>query len=237
MEITKREILASVAIVCVMFVLGLLIQQSIRTAITNQNKEYELAIQIEDSGTFEYAMQTNVGNAFAYGKLVAVDPVVNAELDGEWLWIEKVKEKYTMHTRTVTVKQGKQTVTKVEHYWTWDRVGSETWHSEKISFLGKEFPYAMITNIGYGYIRTDTHGHTRYKWYASNVEHEGTIYTKLADGTITKADLHEGKTAKETFDSMIRSATGYLIGFWIFWVLLTAGMCIGFYALENRWLE
>lgn len=238
MEITKREILASATIVCVMFVLGLLIQQSIRTAITNKNKEYELALQIEDTDTFEYAMRTNVGNAFVYGKLVAIDTVSNDELgNGEWMWIEKVKEKYTRHERIVTYTDGKETKTRIEYYWTWDRVGSETWHSEKVSFLGKEFPYGLITNVGYGHIRTDTHGHTRYEWYASKVEHEGTIYTKLADGTITKSDLHEGKTIKETFDSMVKNPTVYLIGFWILWVALTVGLCVGFYAMENRWLE
>ena len=237
MEITKREILASVAIVCVMFVLGLLIHQSIRTAVTNQNKEYELALQIEDSDTFKYAMQTNVGNAFVYGKLTAVDTVTNDELDGEWMWIEKVKERHTRHTQTYTVKVGKTTQTKVRVYWTWDRVGSETWHSKKINFLGVEFPYGMITDIGYGYIRTDTHGNIRYKWYASKPEHEGTIYTKLLNGTITTASLYEKQTVKETFDSMVRSATIYIVLFWILWVALTAGLCIGFYALENRWLE
>ena len=238
MEITKREILASVAIVCVMFVFGLLIHQSIRTSVTNQNKEYELALQIDDPGTFEYAMRTNVGNAFVYGKLVAIDTVSNDELgNGEWMWIEKVKEKYTRHERTVTYTDGKKTKTRIEYYWTWDRVGSETWHSENVSFLGKEFPYGLITNVGYGHIRTDTPGHTRYKWYASSVEHEGTIYTKLANGTITRAELYEGMKANETFDVMVRSVTLYVVLFWIFWIALTVGLCIGFYALENRWLE
>ena len=237
MEITKREIIVSIAIVCVMLVFGLLIQQSIRTSITNQNKEYEHAIQIEDSDTFEYAMRTNIGNAFVYGKLVAVNPVVNDELGGEWMWIKKVEEKYTMHTRTVIVKEGKQTRTKIEHYWTWDRVGAKSWHSKNVNFLGKEFPYEIITNIGYGYIRTDTYGDTRYRWYASKVEHEGTIYTKLVDGTITKAEFHEGKTVKETFDSMVKSSTVYIVAFWIFWGLLTAVLCIIFYSFKNKWLN
>lgn len=237
MEITKREVLASVAIICIMLVLGLLIQQSIRTSVTNQNKEYELAIQIEDPNTFEYAMQTNVGNAFVYGELIAVDPITNAELDGKWMWIQKVKEKYTRHKRIVTVKSGKTTQTKVEYYWTWDRVGSEEWHSEKIRFLGKEFPYGRITDVDYEYIKTDKQGNIRFKWYASKIKHKGTIYTKLENGTITKAKLIEGKTAKETFDSMIMSVTGFIIGFWILWTALTAGLCFGFYSLENRWLE
>ena len=237
MEITKREILASIAIACIMFVFGLLIQQSIRTAITNQNKEYETALKISDSETFKYGMKTNVGNAFVYGDLIAVDPVTNEEIDGEWMWIERVKERYTQHSRTVTRTVNGKTVTKVEYYWTWDRVGSQTWHSNFVTFLGSQFPYGLITDIGYGHLKTDTHGNVRYKWYTSSTEHKGTIYTKLENDTITQAGLHEGKTALETYESMINNETLLIIGFWIFWVALTVGLVIGFYALENRWLE
>lgn len=237
MEITKREILVSIAIICIMLILGLLIQTSIRTAITNQNKEFETALQISDTETFKYGMKTNIGNAFVFGKLIAVDPVTNEEIDGEWMWIEKVKERYTMHTRTVTHTVNGKTVTKVEHYWTWDRVGSESWHSNTISFLGVEFPYGIITNIGYGYIKTDRHGNVRYKWYASRTEHEGTIFTNLGNGTITKAELYEGKNTSETYESIIKNETLIIILFWVLWIALSAGLVTGFYALENKWLE
>ena len=220
-----------------MFVFGLLIQQSIRTAITNQNREYEIALQISDSETFKYGMKTNVGNAFVYGDLKAVDPVSNEEIDGEWMWIERVKERYTKHSRIVTKTVNGKTATKVEYYWTWDRVGSQTWHSNFVTFLGIQFPYGLITDISYGHLKTDTHGHVRYKWYTSSIEHKGTIYTKLENDTITQAGLHEGKNALETYESMINNETLLIIGFWIFWAVLTVGLVIGFYALENRWLE
>ena len=155
MEVTKREILASIAIICIMFVFGLLIQQSIRTAVTDKNREYETALQISEAETFKYGMKTNVGNAFVYGDLVAVDPVTNEEINGEWMWIEKVKERYTKHSRTVTQTVNGKTVTRVEYYWTWDRVGSQSWHSEFISFLGVNFPYGTITGIEYGHLKTD----------------------------------------------------------------------------------
>lgn len=237
MEITKREILISIAIACIMFVFGLLIQQSIRTAITNQNREYETALQISDSETFKYGMKTNVGNAFVYGDLVAVDPVTNEEIDGEWMWIKKVKERYTQHSRTVTRTVNGKTVTKVEYYWTWDRVGSQTWHSNFVTFLGVQFPYGLIKDVSYGYLKTDNHGNVRYKWYASSIEHSGTIYTKLENDTITQAGLHEGKDTSETYESMKSNEALLIIGFWVLWVALTVGLVIGFYALENRWLE
>ena len=220
-----------------MFVLGLLIQQSIRTSITNTNKEYETAVHISDSSMFQYAMRTNVGNAFVYGKLTAVDTVSNDSISGEWMWIEKVTEKYTRHERVVVKKVGKQNVETIEYYWTWDKVRSDEWHSNTISFLNVEFPYGLISVSGSRHIKTDTHGDTRYIWYAIGIEHEGTIYAKLANDTISSTWLNENKSIKETYDSMIKGETLYLILFWVFWVAITAGLVIGFYAIDNKWLE
>ena len=50
---------------------------------------------------FQYGMDTNVGNAFVYGDLKAVDTVTYPEISGEYMYVEKVKERYTKHTRRV----------------------------------------------------------------------------------------------------------------------------------------
>ena len=125
MEITKREIIASIAIVAIMFVIGFFISDKITDYENDKNAEYQKAIHIEDSELFQYGMDTNIGNAFICGNLEAVDTVTYPEIGGEYMLVEKVKEKYTMHTRTYTVRVGKTTQTRVQTYWTWDRVGSE----------------------------------------------------------------------------------------------------------------
>lgn len=59
-------------------------------------------------------MRTNAGNAFVYGDLKAVDTVTYPEIGGEYIYIEKVKERYTMHTRQVahtTTMNGKPILT------------------------------------------------------------------------------------------------------------------------------
>ena len=220
MEITKREVLISIIIICIMLIFGGMIHQRICTAVTEKNKEYELAIQINDTDTFKYGMKTNIGNAFVYGELIAIDPVTNPELDGEWMWIQKIKERYTKHTRTVTVKENGKTKTKTEEYWTWDRVGSEEWHSKKVKFLNEEFSYNLITDVDYEYIKTDRIGYTRYKWYASKIKHKGTIYTYLANNTISRASFTDNKNIQETFDSMVINMTISLVFFWIIWIVL-----------------
>ena len=237
MKVTKREILCSIAIACIMLVFGLLIQQSIRTAVTKENKKYETAIEIEDPATFKYAMQTNVGNAFVYGDLKTVDPVSVEEIDGEWMWVEKVTEKHTRHQRTITKKVGKNTVTEIQYYWTWDRVGTKTWHCEKISFLESEFDYGTISVYGSNYIRCDGRGSYRDKWYTGSLEHTGTIFTNLHDGTIEKTELSEGKDIEQLKKELIKSTRLYVILFWIFWSLLTGVLIFCFCYLDNYWLE
>lgn len=40
---------------------------------------------------FQYGMDTNVGNAFVYGDLKAVDTVTYPEIGGEYMYVEKLK--------------------------------------------------------------------------------------------------------------------------------------------------
>lgn len=74
-EITKREILASISIIAVMLLIGFTISGRISNYILDRNEKYNKAIKIESSDLFEYGMRTNVGYAFVYGDLKAVDTV------------------------------------------------------------------------------------------------------------------------------------------------------------------
>lgn len=106
-------------------------------------KKYNKAIKIESQELFEYGMRTNAGNAFVYGDLKAVDTVTYPEIGGEYIYIEKVKERYTMHTRQVahtTTMNGKtHTYYTTETYWTWDYAGSEERICDEISFFKSRF--------------------------------------------------------------------------------------------------
>lgn len=105
-EITKREILASISIIAVMILFGILISSKISEYQMDKNEIYNKAVKIESQEMFQYGMDTNVGNAFVYGDLKAVDTVTYPEISGEYMYVEKVKEKYTRHTRTVTYTTG-----------------------------------------------------------------------------------------------------------------------------------
>lgn len=241
MKITKREILLSIAIVCIMLVIGIIISNNISNAMMEKHQEYNTALQIDnDKELFEYGMRTNIGNAFVYGELKAIDPVTYPEISGEYSYVEKVKEIYTKHTRTVTktrtVNGKKQTYTDTETYWTWDRAGSESIHSEKISFLDVEFDYGKIGLPGTNHIATiKTSSHVRYKYYVTYTSYIGTLYVSLADNTINNTSFYNKYNIQETIEYL--ESEWQLVVFWIGWTLLTVICVCGFCYLDNRWLE
>lgn len=237
-EITKREILASIFIIAVMLLIGVLISSKISEHQLDANEIYNKAVKIDNTDLFQYGMDTNVGNAFVYGDLVAVDTVTYPEIGGEYMYIEKVKEKYTKHTRTVTYKDSNgKTHTKKETYWTWDRVSSEDKRCDKISFCEITFDSNKIDLSNTDYIDTiKESSHIRYKYYGVGTNYTGTIFTDLRDQTISdNTQFYINKSIEETVKQL--ESDGGVVLFWIFWIVLICGCVFGFYYLDNKWLE
>ena len=242
-EITKREIIASVSIIAIMLLIGFLISGKISEANLDRNEIYNKAVKIESTDMFEYGMRTNVGNAFVYGDLEAVDTVTYPEIGGEYMYVEKVKERNTMHTRqvahTITVNGKTQTYYTTETYWTWDRVGSEDMKCKEILFCGSKFNSNKINIPGTHHIDTiKESSHVRYKYYGTDTKFTGTIFTDLRDNTITdNTEFHKNMNLEETVEWKTSTGIGAQILFWIGWIVLT-GFCVyGFYYIDNRWLE
>lgn len=239
--VTKREILLSIAIVCIMLLFGFLIADAINDSVMEKHQEYNTALQINaDKELFEYGMRTNIGNAFVYGELKAVNPVGYEEIEGQYSYIKKVKEKYTKHTRVVTktrtVNGKTQTYTETETYWTWDEVDKWSKCSTKITFVDVEFDYGTIDFPSSSHIKTiKESSKIRYVYYGAPAQCTGTLYAELKDGTINGASFHQHSTIEETIESL--ESNWELVLFWIGWVLLTGGAVVGFYYIDNRWLE
>lgn len=203
----------------------------------DKNEIYNKAVKIESQEMFQYGMDTNVGNAFVYGDLKAVDTVTYPEIGGEYMYVEKVKERYTRHTRKVRHSNGKTTWYTTETYWTWDRVGSEDIKSKEISFCDIVFSSSKIELPGTNYIDTiKESSHIRYKYYGVGTKYTGTIFTDLRDKTISdNNNFYNNSTIDETIE-YLESSVGTVI-FWIFWVILIGLAVFGFYYLDNRWLD
>lgn len=248
MEITKREIIVSVAIVAIMMIIGFIISGKITDAQNDKNSEYQKALHITDSELFRYGMETNVGNAFVYGKIEPVDTVTFEEIGGEYLYVEKVEEWYERHERKVTKKDkdGKE-YTEIEFYYEWETQNIESKHVDEISFCGVVFPYGKFFLSVDKYIDT-IHGDrewswesgefvkVRFKYYGVDTNHTGTIYTRLFDNTISDNSIFYKNCTIEEALKRCTSNIGNVI-FWIVWILFICGCVYGFCYLDNRWLE
>ncbi len=236
-EITKREIIASISIIAVMFLIGVLISSKISDWQINQNDKYNKAVKIQSTDLFQYGMKTNIGNAFVYGDLKAVDTVTYPEIGGKYICVKKVKEKYTMHTRRVAHKSGKSTYYTTETYWTWDYAGEESKTAKKINFCGIDFKSNKIVLPDDEYIDTvKESSHIRYKYYGVGTKYTGTIFTALKNKTISdKSAFYNNKDISETVEQLESDMP--LILFRIGWILLTGLAVFGFYYLDNDWLE
>ena len=219
-EITKREVLASISIVAILLLMGVLISTKISEHQMDKNEIYNKAVKIEETEIFQYGMDTNIGNAFVYGNLEAVDTVTYPEIGEQYMYIKKVKERYTMHTRTYTVTVNGKTQTCTETYWSWDVVGSENKRCKEVKFCEVVFSSDKINLPSAGYIDTiKESSHIRYKYYGTDPSHTGTIFTKLQDGTISASTkFYENKTIDETVE-MLEQKCGTIV-FWVFWCVL-----------------
>lgn len=237
MEITKREIIMSISIIAFMLIIGIMISGKISDNIVDRNEKYNKALKIESQEIFEYGMRTNIGNAFVYGTIKAIDTVSYPEISGEYSYILKVKERYTMHTRTVTVRTGKTTSTRVETYWTWDTVKKEDKISKKVTFLNNEFNYSQFNMPHHSYIKTIRESsHVRYKYYSVPAKITGTIFANLKDNDIGKdVDIYINMKTVEAYENSLKDFSTPL--FWIIWIVFIVGVVFGFYYLDNKWLD
>lgn len=240
-EITKREILLSVAIICIMLVVGLLISGGISERAMERQQMYYTAVRIESERMFQHCLETDIGNALAYGKLVAIDPVTFSEIGGEYSYVEKVKEKYTRHERTVTKTRttvdGKtETYTEVEVYYSWDKVDAWDKHSNTMQFLGVEFRYGEIPPpLSYEITKIRESSDIRYVYYGRPVTSECTIFTNMFNGAINDTDAYYDCTIEEVIE--MKSSDFATPVFWFLWFAFTVGIVFAFYSLENRWLD
>lgn len=238
-EITKREAVFSIIIVALMLIIGFMISATIDDYNVDQVEKYIKAIDITDKDTFEYGMQTNVGNAFLYGEIKAVDSVSYPLLkDKKYIQIEKDIEKYTKHTRQVSHKDSKgRTYYTTETYWTWDRIGYEKKSCKEITILGVKFKRDIV-DLNSEYIDTIKTGyHLREKYYGVPAIVKGTIFATLKDNNLKEPYFYRDDTIKEARENLEQNSFIVKGLFWMFWIGCIAGAVYGFVYLDNKWLE
>ncbi len=265
MEITKREILVSIIIFFILGSLGMIINDLIIENYITKVEQYNKALKIDnDSDTFKYAIDTEVGDILAYGTFNVENGISLDELKGTYAYIRKNKEKYTRHRREEceTDSNGDEHC-HTEYYYSWDVIGSQDYSADKIKFLDVEFDYNKFTNYpqysldllnnvidskkdnvsynNYLYEKKRlfgaNEGDIRYEYYYSPLNFTGTIFAKAKNKTILGNIQIEHSNLQNTLENKKDSSVTINIVFWICWLILTGFAIYGYMYLDNDYLE
>lgn len=225
--IESNNLIISALLIMLFLLIGVLVNNVLTDRYIQRNDEYNKALKIDsDKDLFKQAMAANFGKTFVYGELEANEPVSYEEIEGEYLYVQKVTERYTRHTRIVIKTRpgsnGKiETYQTTEVYWTWDRIEISEKKSDTIVFLDVNFPYSKFDFPNAEYIETKYNGsNLRNVYYGLTKRMSGTIYTDFQDNTISEKNRFTQKTLCETVNGYLVNIEKINIIFWLIWIAL-----------------
>lgn len=250
-NITLREVLCSIIIVGLMFILGLFITSKVMDHARVKQIEYDTALQIDDDQTFTHALHGGYGNAFVYGTVTPVDTVGCYELGGQHMYVERVLETYESHEEEETYEdEDGNEHTRTITVWDWEEQETVTDHSKKLNFRGVEFDYDTLYHFGFlgarKYLDTTyfddwnlcfDSGECRYTYYAiDNVA--GTYHADLNDGNFMIKDFSYNTDIEHVLkNGPTDKAKWGCVFIWLVLIVITALLVITFCEKDNSWLE
>lgn len=219
----KKKIAIIIVLSVGMLIMGTQISSCIQKEREERKEQYDKAAKIETQAEFAKAIKKEIGWAFIYGKMAAVDPVSYPEIEGEYIAAKKVKERKVRHVDVITDydSKGKISGCHTRVYYTWETEAVERKQSKEVVFCGMTIQTGKIDLPSKRYIRTITESRNlRYQYYGIKNNLKGTLYANLKKGTIEdKAEFYQGKDIGQIID--------YLDGgwevplFWTIWVIIT----------------
>lgn len=243
-QITKREILVSLAILFIGLALGFCISTGIADSVDAANEKYFKSLKINDNAEmFNYGFDTKVGYMLSTGVAKVVDPVSISDIEGQYAEIRKVEEEYTRHTRQVQKSKivNGETVYyyETEVYYTWDWEDEWNWKSTRFVFLKKDFDYKYLDPYThqreFKTIKRDSD--TRFVYYVAPTEYYGSMFLNAQGNSFYEFQFFNGSSYENVIAIKETEGASSASVFWIFWIiLLFFGIC--FYVfLDNHYLE
>ena len=243
MKITKREILVSTLILAIMVGIGVWVSSPIMRGSTERYLDTMSSVSVTDSAKFDYVRRTDSGRFVAEGTLSAIDVVSLPELPRPYSYIRKVQEEYRLHTETYTTTDSKgHTTVHTRTYHSWDEIKHWTYETDSVSFLGQHFKakdvfrYRPAKDTTIKAERKFFQNDTRYVYYTCPVSYEGIMTGIAKEKAFNEPSFKAGKTIEWYFKDAEADLQGGYVLFWVLWSLLTGGVVVLFYCLENKWL-
>lgn len=265
MIVTKREILVSIIIGCLLLILGLFISYKIEDIRISEREKYNKALKINNNETmFKYAIDTNVGNIIVYDELKVTKGVNSEWLVKDYMYIEKITQRYTTHYRTVCSGSGEHRHCHRKTYHTWDTINRDKCNTDKVIFGGITFHFndfenyptyrleldksTVVSSVAskiknnyiYGEDRFFTRvGDKRYYYKVVDKTFKTTVFGSTKDKKFTDNNrlVINTMTIKEFMESKRNSFVGYKVLFWFIYLMLSGIVIYGYVYLDNDYLE
>ena len=129
-ELTVRELVVSILILIIGIAFIFLGCRIIDKKYMDYNDKFIKANIIEDQEMFDYCVNTERGLSSSFAKIEADNFVSFSEVYKDFLYVERIKEEYTMHTST-------DSDGNIDTYYTWDRVETKS----------KQVDYIIVNGI------------------------------------------------------------------------------------------
>ena len=224
-------IISTIVYITAVVIIGMFVFEKLDENRVNTLSLYQASVKIRDHETMEYADQTSVGHAMVQGDFVTKDPVKFDEMNKSFFAVRKVKERYTMHTRTV--KSGKTTRTEI--YYTWDYAGEENLFAKRFEVLSVEFKSpkdlrnngldkidaSKITDKASGkYYKSSPS--VRYYYEVFPQEFSGVLTASIKNGELSRLDknnpptIYKNLTSSKVIENYENDRS---VLFWLAWIV------------------
>lgn len=229
LQFIAKQFGIAILVLIVLLLIGVLIAAKMSEKIADRCAVYRKAVELESDDDFRYGMETEVGNAFAYGVLAAENPITVKWAPGKYMLVRVLTERYQVHTRTVTETETDangqtHTTQRTEIYYSWDVVDCKEEHVRKIRFCGVEFPYSSIKMPNPLFHKMEYAGPgLRYQYYVLDQIMRGSIFSGLSKSGITKGSpFYLSLHAKEAKEKILSKETSKQWIFWLVWLVVEA---------------
>lgn len=152
------------------------------------------------------------------------------------MYVSRELEKYTQHTRIVHYTVDGKPQTRIEHYWTWDNVRTDSVTSETVIFLGREENvYVWRNKIGTEHVKTESCGyHKRYVYRRIPHSFSGTKFGEIKDHCMNDFEFKQ-VGIKESLNSF--KISWYVPIYWICCSIFIVAILLLWFWLENDYLD
>lgn len=211
-----------------MLLIGMYIARKEREKAADKSADFRKALEIETDHDFAYGIETNIGYAFVYGIIRAINPIKPSWCDNELLSYEIIEEELQERVDYVPVTEyddDHMSHTRMERhvYYEWVMIGKENQNVDEIEFRGKVLPYNKIKMPDcYLLKRENTGFNRRNSYYILKNNLAGSIFTFLSENGISdKSRFFSGLNSKAAKIKAIKDEQNRVKQFWILWLLIT----------------